>query len=146
MADTLHRGRLLRKDTTVTVGSAPGESGVSLLHLRFQDSAHFLGTARQHLGGEIEEQRHVRQVVMLLQAHLHERDDLLVPDPIRPRHLPVAPWIGAMALDLAALARELDRGRDAGGAAIAGHDLATDQWCSNHLSEIQIFFVNNNRF
>jgi AraC family transcriptional regulator len=35
--------------TTLAAGSAPGESGVSVLRLRFQDGAHFNGTAEHHL-------------------------------------------------------------------------------------------------
>ena len=35
--------------TTLAAGSAPGESGVSVLRLRFKRGAHFNGTARQHL-------------------------------------------------------------------------------------------------
>jgi AraC family transcriptional regulator len=35
--------------TILATGSAPGESGVSVLKLRFQDGAHFSATPRQHL-------------------------------------------------------------------------------------------------
>jgi AraC family transcriptional regulator len=35
--------------TTLAVGSAPGESGVSVLSLRFRDGAHFSATTQQHL-------------------------------------------------------------------------------------------------
>jgi AraC family transcriptional regulator len=37
------------RPTMETNGSAPGESGVSILRLRFQDGAHFSATPRQHL-------------------------------------------------------------------------------------------------
>src|SRR5207244_3840347 len=49
----------------------------------------------------------------------HQRDDLTVADPIGPRGLPLAPRIGAAALDLAALECKHDRRA----ARIAGHDL-----------------------
>jgi AraC family transcriptional regulator len=35
--------------TALAAGSAEGESGVSILHIRFRDGAHFRATARQHL-------------------------------------------------------------------------------------------------
>jgi len=35
--------------TTVAAGSAPGESGISVLGMRFRDSAHLGGTSRRHL-------------------------------------------------------------------------------------------------
>ena len=35
--------------TTLAAGSAPGESGVSVLNLRFQDGFHFSATPQQHL-------------------------------------------------------------------------------------------------
>jgi AraC family transcriptional regulator len=45
--------RMAQKDggwpTILANGSAPGESGVSVLNLRFQDGAHFSATPRQHL-------------------------------------------------------------------------------------------------
>src|SRR5258706_439426 len=44
---------LLQRDggppTVLASGSAPGESGVSILNVRFRDGAHFSGTPRQHL-------------------------------------------------------------------------------------------------
>jgi AraC family transcriptional regulator len=45
--------RLAQKDggppTTLVAGSAPGESGVSVLRVRFRGGAHFNVIARQHL-------------------------------------------------------------------------------------------------
>jgi Helix-turn-helix domain len=38
-----------RQPTTVATGSAPGESGVSVLSVRFHGSAHVSGVMRQHL-------------------------------------------------------------------------------------------------
>src|SRR3984893_17862397 len=35
--------------TTLAVGSAPGESGVSVLSLRFRGGSHFSATTQQHL-------------------------------------------------------------------------------------------------
>src|ERR1700732_2597659 len=35
--------------TTLTAGSAPGESGISVLSLRFRGGAHFSATTQQHL-------------------------------------------------------------------------------------------------
>src|SRR6202022_1071665 len=35
--------------TTLTAGSAPGESGISILSLRFRGGAHFSATTQQHL-------------------------------------------------------------------------------------------------
>ena len=35
--------------TVMASGSAPGESGVSILNVRFHDGAHFSATPRQHL-------------------------------------------------------------------------------------------------
>ena len=37
------------RPTTLAVGSAPGESGVSLLRVRFEGSAHFDGKSQQHV-------------------------------------------------------------------------------------------------
>jgi AraC family transcriptional regulator len=37
------------RPTVLASGSAPGESGVSILNVRFRDGAHFSGTPRQHL-------------------------------------------------------------------------------------------------
>src|SRR5882672_4860167 len=45
--------RLAQQDgalpTTLAAGGAPGESGVSVLRVRFRDVAHFSGTTQQHL-------------------------------------------------------------------------------------------------
>jgi AraC family transcriptional regulator len=45
--------RLAQEDgalpTTLAAGGAPGESGVSVLRVRFRDGAHFSGTTQQHL-------------------------------------------------------------------------------------------------
>ena len=35
--------------TVVTAGAAPGESGVALVQLRYQDGAHFHADLRQHV-------------------------------------------------------------------------------------------------
>ena len=52
---------------------------------------------------EFGEQWHVRQVVVLFQPDLHQRRDLVVPDPIRPGRFPRRPPRAAVALHFAAL-------------------------------------------
>ena len=64
-------------------------------------------------------QRHVGELGIPLQRDLHQDDDLLLREPLRPRRLPRRPGIRAAAADLAALHREVD----VVAAGIAGDDL-----------------------
>ncbi|MBV8535074.1 MAG: hypothetical protein JO128_05745, partial [Alphaproteobacteria bacterium] len=72
--------------------------------------------------GEIQDQRHVLQLIGLLNRHLQQQIDLLAAHPIGTQRLERAPRPGAAARDLAALERKNDFRR----ARIAGDQLELD--------------------